>query len=106
MGACCGCSFAESDQLQHSAPASLGGGRVGGRRCGRRSTSGSHATLAPAHQKIAETTQVSAPQVSKVLSRFDEQGWTTKPGTERGPRASRVIVDPAGLLGSWAARGA
>jgi hypothetical protein len=68
-----------------------------------RSASGSHATLAPAHQKIAETTQVSAPQVSKVLGRFDEQGWTTKRGTERGPGASRVIVDPAGLLGSWAA---
>lgn len=47
-------------------------------------------------------TRVSAPQVSKVLARFDEQGWTAKRGTERGPRASRVIVDPAGILGSWA----
>ena len=68
-----------------------------------RSAPGSHPTLAPAHQKIAEMTRVSAPQVSKVLGRFDEQGWTAKRGTERGPRASRVVVDPAGLLGSWAA---
>jgi hypothetical protein len=55
-----------------------------------------------AQAHVAERLQISPAQVSKVLRRFDENGWTHKQGPQRGAGASRVLADPAALLSSWA----
>lgn len=43
----------------------------------------------------------STPQISQILSAFDTEGWTTKLGPQRGPGASREIVDGARMLEAW-----
>ena len=52
--------------------------------------------------ELATLTGWSTPQISQVLSAFDAEGWTTKWGAQRGPGASREIVDAARLLDAWA----
>jgi hypothetical protein len=51
--------------------------------------------------EIARLTGWSSPQVSQVLGAFDAEGWTAKSGTQRGPGATRQIIDPARLLDAW-----
>jgi transcriptional regulator with XRE-family HTH domain len=51
---------------------------------------------------LATITGWSTPQVSQVLGAFDAKGWTTKGGPQRGPGASREVVDGAGMLDAWA----
>jgi hypothetical protein len=51
---------------------------------------------------IATTAGWSPPQVSQVLSAFDDRGWTLKVGPSRGPGARRELADAEGLLGEWA----
>ena len=41
-------------------------------------------------------------QIGKVLTFFDEQGWTAKGSGDRGPTARRRVADPGGLLSAWA----
>lgn len=43
----------------------------------------------------------SVAQVSKVMRGFDDSGWTVKSGTT-GLTASRRLLDPSGMLSSWA----
>lgn len=52
---------------------------------------------------VAELTGWSHAQVSNVLRRFDEVGWTKKGGAARGRYSTRSVVEPAALLESWAA---
>jgi len=51
---------------------------------------------------VAEVAGVSAALVSRALQGFDAAGWTAKSGAARGPRATRVLKDPAAMLSSWA----
>lgn len=51
--------------------------------------------------ELALLTGWSVPQTATVLAAFDEQGWTTKRGTVRGPGASRQLIDSSGLLAAW-----
>jgi hypothetical protein len=51
--------------------------------------------------EIARLTGWSTPQVSQVLGAFDAEGWTAKSGTQRGPGATRQIIDPSRLLDAW-----
>ncbi|HTR73937.1 MAG TPA: type IV toxin-antitoxin system AbiEi family antitoxin [Solirubrobacterales bacterium] len=53
--------------------------------------------------EIANQSNWSIPRVSRVLQTFDEQGWTGKYGPGRGRGAKRELVDPDGMLESWAA---
>lgn len=57
----------------------------------------------PPNSVLAAGLPVSSAQVSKVLQRFDVEGWTRKSGAQRGPAAERHLEDPSGLLSSWAA---
>lgn len=52
--------------------------------------------------ELATLTGWSTPQISQVLGAFDAEGWTTKWGPQRGPGASREIVDAARMLDAWA----
>lgn len=52
--------------------------------------------------KLAEETGWSAAQVSKVLKRFDELGWTEQRGGKSGRATRRELVAPGPLLDSWA----
>lgn len=52
--------------------------------------------------ELANQTDWSIPRVSQVLQTFDEQGWTGKYGPGRGRGAKRELVDPDGMLKSWA----
>jgi len=52
--------------------------------------------------EIAKETGWSHPQVSNVLRRFDDQGWTVKGGARRGRYTMRRLADPASLLEVWA----
>lgn len=51
---------------------------------------------------LAERSGWSAARVAKVLTYFDQKGWTEKRGGERGRGASRVFADPDGMLEEWA----
>ncbi|MCC6270465.1 MAG: hypothetical protein IT190_04255 [Microbacteriaceae bacterium] len=51
---------------------------------------------------IAEATNVSTAQVSKVLIMLDEEGYTAKFGPERGPTSVRELRDASRLLSDWA----
>lgn len=52
---------------------------------------------------VADTLGLSIPAISRALQQFDQQGWSEKRGSERGPAARRWLVDPGALLSSWAA---
>ncbi len=51
---------------------------------------------------LAERSGWSAARVAKVLTYFDQKGWTEKRGGERGRGASRVFANPDGMLEEWA----
>jgi hypothetical protein len=53
--------------------------------------------------ELADEGEWSVAQVAKVLKAFDQQGWTAKRGTARGPGAFRELVDADGMLGAWSA---
>jgi hypothetical protein len=53
--------------------------------------------------ELAEESDWSTAQAAKVLKAFDDQGWTVKQGTSRGPGAHRRLVDADGLLAAWSA---
>lgn len=53
--------------------------------------------------ELAEESDWSNAQAAKVLKAFDDQGWTVKHGTSRGPGAHRTLVDADGLLAAWSA---
>jgi hypothetical protein len=53
--------------------------------------------------ELASATSWSVPQVANVLKAFDDQGWTVKRGTVRGPGARRELIDADGMLASWSA---
>lgn len=57
----------------------------------------------PAVVDLAGRLAVSGATISRALRGFDDKGWTAKRGAERGVGSSRVLVDPSGLLSSWAA---
>lgn len=52
---------------------------------------------------LATETGWSVAQVAKVLNAFDQNGWTAKRGTARGPGARRELTDAAALLAAWSA---
>lgn len=54
-------------------------------------------------RQVAELTGWSHAQVSNVLRRFDEEGWTKKSGASRGRYSTRTLVEPGALLEVWAA---
>ncbi len=51
--------------------------------------------------RLATASGWSVPQTATVLQQFDGQGWTTKRGAARGPRAYRELVDADGMLAAW-----
>lgn len=51
--------------------------------------------------KLADRTEWSPAQVSKVLKMFDELGWTEQRGGKAGRGAHRELVAPGPLLDSW-----
>lgn len=51
--------------------------------------------------ELADESDWSAAQAAKVLKAFDDQGWTGKQGTSRGPGAHRRLVDADGMLAAW-----
>jgi hypothetical protein len=51
---------------------------------------------------IAANTRLSTAQVAKVLTSFDEAGYTAKFGPERGPTSIREFIAPGQLLSDWA----
>jgi len=53
--------------------------------------------------ELAEKSDWSDAQAAKVLKAFDDQGWTVKRGTARGPGAHRRLVDADGMLAAWSA---
>lgn len=57
----------------------------------------------PAVVEIGEELGVSATVVSRALRSFDDAGWTTKVGPERGPRSGRVLAAAGAMLSAWAA---
>lgn len=58
----------------------------------------------PGVTEIAELAQISYPQAAKALRVFDDNGYTTKIGAERGPSAVRTLDDPGRLLSDWSRR--
>jgi hypothetical protein len=56
--------------------------------------------------ELADESDWSAAQTAKVLKSFDDQGWTAKQGTARGPGAYRRLTDADGMLAAWSAAGA
>ncbi len=52
--------------------------------------------------ELATLTHHSPAQVSQVLQRFDELGWTVKYGPKRGPSAHRELIEQEELLNAWA----
>lgn len=52
--------------------------------------------------QVAEATGLSTAQVSRVLRKFDDEGYTSKFGAERGPHAARAWEDASRLLSDWA----
>lgn len=53
--------------------------------------------------ELAKESDWSDAQAAKVLKAFDDQGWTVKQGTSRGPGAQRRLVEAGGLLAAWSA---
>lgn len=53
--------------------------------------------------RLGTETGWSTAQAAKVLTAFDGQRWTAKQGAPRGPHAYRSLIDPDGMLASWAA---
>lgn len=51
--------------------------------------------------KLADRTDWSAAQVSKVLKMFDELGWTEQRGGKSGRGTRRELISPGPLLDSW-----
>ena len=60
-------------------------------------------TWAMSVAELAEESDWSVAQAAKVLKAFDDQGWTVKQGTSRGPGAHRRLVDADGMLAAWSA---
>lgn len=52
--------------------------------------------------QIAQATGISPGQVAKILTMFDEEGYTAKFGPERGPTSTRELRDQGRLLSDWA----
>jgi hypothetical protein len=52
--------------------------------------------------QVADLTEISYARTSRILSVFDDNGYTAKVGPERGPTAAREFRDPGGLLSDWA----
>jgi hypothetical protein len=50
---------------------------------------------------LAQESGWSTAQTAHVLSTFDAQGWTSKRGPARGPRAYRELLDLDSLLAAW-----
>jgi hypothetical protein len=57
----------------------------------------------PSVTRLAADAGVSTALVSRALQGFDAEGWTSKSGAARGPRAARTLDDPPAMLSSWAA---
>ncbi len=53
--------------------------------------------------ELADESNWSDAQAAKVLKAFDDQGWTAKQGTARGPGAYRALIDADGMLAAWSA---
>lgn len=53
--------------------------------------------------ELADESDWSDAQAAKVLKAFDDQGWTAKQGTARGPGAYRELIDANGMLAAWSA---
>jgi hypothetical protein len=53
--------------------------------------------------ELADASDWSVAQASKVLKAFDDQGWTVKRGTARGRAAHRELLDAEGMLAAWSA---
>lgn len=51
--------------------------------------------------ELAPRSGWSVPQAANVLKAFDDQGWTVKRGTPRGPGAHRELIDADALLTDW-----
>ncbi len=60
------------------------------------------AAVVPRPSHIAKIVPWSPTQIAKSLQSFDRQGWTSKTGPERGTGAVRELIDPGGMLTSWA----
>lgn len=56
----------------------------------------------PSVTRLAADAGVSTALASRALQGFDAEGWTSKSGASRGPRAARTLVDPSAMLSSWA----
>ncbi|PTU57858.1 hypothetical protein DBB34_01680 [Sphaerisporangium cinnabarinum] len=56
----------------------------------------------PSVTRLAADAGVSTALASRALQGFDAEGWTSKTGAARGPRAARTLADPAAMLSSWA----
>ena len=52
---------------------------------------------------IAEHAGCSIARASRILTGWDEEGWTAKQGPARGRGAHRVLEHPDAMLGSWTA---
>ncbi len=57
----------------------------------------------PSVHVVATQVGLSPSGTSRVMSRFDTQGWTLKSGGKRGATAKRTLADPGAMLSSWAA---
>jgi hypothetical protein len=51
--------------------------------------------------ELAERSGWSVPQSANVLKAFDDQDWTVKRGTARGPGAHRELIGADALLTAW-----
>lgn len=56
----------------------------------------------PSVTRLAADAGVSTALASRSLQGFDAEGWTSKSGAARGPRAARTLSDPAAMLSAWA----
>ncbi|OLT54631.1 hypothetical protein [Cellulosimicrobium sp. CUA-896] len=61
-----------------------------------------HAEPLPSVTRLAADAGVSTALASRALQGFDAEGWTSKSGASRGPRAARTLSDPSTMLSSWA----
>ncbi|SIS08635.1 hypothetical protein [Microbacterium sp. RURRCA19A] len=52
--------------------------------------------------EVAQVSGVSLAHSARILRHFDEQGYTTKTGAERGSSAAREFREPGRLLSDWA----
>lgn len=63
---------------------------------------GGEAMLVDKVALVAEAADVSVAHAARILRHFDEQGYTTKVGAERGSSATREFRDPGRMLSDWA----